>query len=431
MSIKRNTIWNLIGTGSPLLIGVFAIPYLYRHLGMEKTGVLTLVWALIGYFSLFDFGFGRALTQQVAVNLSNSREDRLPGLIKVGLFSTALTGLIGGVILGALADPLGREWLHVSAATQSSTTHALLVAAVGIPLTTVTTGLRGVLEGFDEFKNINILRSILGAGNFGLPVLSVSLFGSSLTLVIASLVIARIILLVAHFWLVGQKLPKEWFNAHLDKKQFATLSSFGTWVTISNIVGPLMVSADRFFLSSIVGAGVVAYYTVPAEMLTRVLILPGAITTALFPRLSAELARDRTSAKILYRKSMIVVTSLMLPICVLIAAASYPGLALWLGRDFADHAWRITTIMALGVFLNSIAFVPFAVLQAGGHAKLVAKIHLFELIIYIPCLIIGLKSMGLMAAPIAWSARVALDLVLLLTFASSRGVGEQTSSLRN
>lgn len=427
MSIKRNTLWNLIGTGSPLLIGVFAIPYLYQHLGTEKTGVLTLVWALIGYFSLFDFGFGRALTQQVAINLSNDRKDLLPGLIKVGLLSTALTGLVGGALLAVLADPLGKEWLHVSEATQSSTAHALLIAAIGIPLTTLTTGLRGVLEGFDEFQNINILRSLLGVGNFGLPVLSVSLFGASLTLVIAALVVARCVLLVAHIWLVHKKLPKNWCNANLDGLQFSQLSSFGTWVTISNIVGPLMVTADRFFLSSIVGAGVVAYYTVPAEMLTRVLILPGAITAALFPRLSAQLAGDCGAAKILYRKSFIVVTSLMLPICVLIAAVAYPGLALWLGSDFAEHAWRITTVMALGVFLNGLAFVPFAVLQAGGHAKLVAKIHLLELMIYIPCLIIGLKSFGLMAAPIAWSARVALDLALMLMFTSSRGFGKQSS----
>lgn len=425
MSIKRNTLWNLIGTGSPFLIGIFAIPYLYQHLGMEKTGVLTLVWALIGYFSLFDFGFGRALTQQVAINLSNGSEDQLPGLIKAGLFSTALTGLIGGGILAGLADPLGKEWLHVSQATQSSTAQALLVAAIGIPLTTMTTGLRGVLEGFDEFQNINILRSILGAGNFGLPVLSVILFGPSLIPIIAALVLARSVLLVAHLWLVHQKLLKRWWCADLDKKQFSTLSSFGAWVTISNIVGPLMVSADRFFLSSIVGASVVAYYTVPAEMLTRVLILPGALTTALFPRLSAQLATDRASAKILYRKSFALVTTLMLPICTLIAAVSYWGLVLWLGRDFAEHAWRITTIMALGVFLNSLAFVPFAVLQAGGHAKLVAKIHLFELVIYIPCLLIGLRSIGLMAAPIAWSARVALDLALMLMFASSRGFDER------
>jgi hypothetical protein len=55
MSLKRNIVWNLAGTGLPLLVGALTIPYLPRTTGVEAFGVLTLVWALIGYFSLFDF----------------------------------------------------------------------------------------------------------------------------------------------------------------------------------------------------------------------------------------------------------------------------------------------------------------------------------------------------------------------------------------
>jgi O-antigen/teichoic acid export membrane protein len=33
---------------------------------IEAFGVLTLIWALIGYFSLFDMGVGRALTYELS-----------------------------------------------------------------------------------------------------------------------------------------------------------------------------------------------------------------------------------------------------------------------------------------------------------------------------------------------------------------------------
>jgi O-antigen/teichoic acid export membrane protein len=66
MSLRRNILWNLAGAGLPLLAGAALIPFLVRESGIEVFGILTLVWALIGYFSLFDFGLGRALTQQVA-----------------------------------------------------------------------------------------------------------------------------------------------------------------------------------------------------------------------------------------------------------------------------------------------------------------------------------------------------------------------------
>src|SRR5438270_423670 len=67
--LARNTIWNLIGSGAPMIVAVFCIPILIRGLGKDRFGVLALAWALIGYVSLFDFGLGRALTQIVAKKL--------------------------------------------------------------------------------------------------------------------------------------------------------------------------------------------------------------------------------------------------------------------------------------------------------------------------------------------------------------------------
>ena len=66
MSLRKNTLWNLAGSGLPLIAAVFCIPYLLKQLGNEAFGVLTLIWALIGYFSLFDMGVGRALTYELS-----------------------------------------------------------------------------------------------------------------------------------------------------------------------------------------------------------------------------------------------------------------------------------------------------------------------------------------------------------------------------
>src|ERR1700721_1064989 len=50
--LARNTIWNLLGSGAPMIVAVFCIPILIRGLGTDRFGVLTLAWALIGYASL-------------------------------------------------------------------------------------------------------------------------------------------------------------------------------------------------------------------------------------------------------------------------------------------------------------------------------------------------------------------------------------------
>ena len=67
--LARNTIWNLVGEGAPLLVGVVAIPILIHALGTARFGILMIVWMLIGYLGLFDLGMGRALTNPVAQKL--------------------------------------------------------------------------------------------------------------------------------------------------------------------------------------------------------------------------------------------------------------------------------------------------------------------------------------------------------------------------
>src|SRR6266851_6804804 len=75
-SVLRHTFMNLAGLGLPLVAAIFTIPSLIRKLGDERFGLLTLVWAIVGYFGLFDFGLGRALTQQFSVLIARDEQDR-------------------------------------------------------------------------------------------------------------------------------------------------------------------------------------------------------------------------------------------------------------------------------------------------------------------------------------------------------------------
>lgn len=413
MSLKRNTLWNLAGTGLPLLLGAAVIPYLIGGVGVEAFGILTLIWALIGYFSLFDFGLGRALTQQVASSLAANQGGRVPQLVKSGLLFTAATGVLGGLVLAALSYQLGHSWLKVSLPLQAQTIYSLFIAALGIPLTTLTAGLRGVLEAYEDFKTVNLLRIALGMANFGLPALSVMFLGPSLACMVATLIVARLLVFIAYGASVHKKLPEGWSRIAARAYDVKSLLSFGAWMTVSNIISPLMVTADRFLIAAVLGASAVAYYTVPFEVLVRVLVIPGALTAALFPRLTSTMRTDPAIAQMLYHRSFRAVAITLAIVCMVIALGSYQGLALWLDPDFASKSWLIVCVLSLGIFLNGIAFVPFAMIQAAGDAKTTAVLHLCELVVYIPLLIAALHFFGPVGAAIAWVCRVALDLLLL------------------
>lgn len=99
MSLRRNSLWNLAGSGLPLLAAIVLIPFTFNHLGNEAFGVLTLIWVLIGYFSLFDMGVGRALTYELSKLQATNNISEISLILKAGLILTFMAGLVGGVIM--------------------------------------------------------------------------------------------------------------------------------------------------------------------------------------------------------------------------------------------------------------------------------------------------------------------------------------------
>lgn len=417
MALRKNILWNLGGNILPMAFAVIAVPFIIKYAGVERFGILTMAWALIGYFSLFDFGLGRALTQKVSFYLSQKKENEIPSLVKSGLGFVLGAGVVGGLLILILAYPLAHKWLNISEPLQEEAFIAFCMASIGIPITTLSTGLRGVLEAYEEFKSINIYRSMLGIANFALPALTVYFISTSLLWMIFGLLFIRVINLIAFHYVVNNKFPKGWLkNESIKSSEVKNLLNFGAWMTVSNIVSPLMVTADRFIISSVLGASLVAYYTVPAEMMQRILILPVAYSGVLFPKFAKYRSEHKAESDQLYRKSLLIIAAMLGVICLTVMVLSHWGMELWLGKEFADQSWKIVVILAAGIFFNGLAAVPFAKIQAQGHVKITALLHIFECVIYFVVLLLALHYAGIEGAAIAWSFRVLLDLILLMGF---------------
>ena len=68
--LLRNSALNLIGQIIPLVIAVFGIPFIIRIIGNDRFGLLSIALIVLGYFTIFDLGLGRATVKFVAEALS-------------------------------------------------------------------------------------------------------------------------------------------------------------------------------------------------------------------------------------------------------------------------------------------------------------------------------------------------------------------------
>jgi O-antigen/teichoic acid export membrane protein len=407
-SLRRDTLWSLAGGGVPLLGAAVSIPILLRGLGGEAFGVVTLIWTITGYTGLFDLGTGRALAYAMARQRGETAPD-VGATLRSGLTICVALGIIGTVALALTADRLVTRWLQVAPSLQSEASRAFVITALAIAPTTVSSGIRGALEGLGRFSTSNLVKMAMGLMMFIGPLVSMRIHGPQIDLMALYLLAARAIVTAGSLWALRHELrpAAPW----LTRTHVRGLAGYGFWITVSAVVSPLMVYGDRFLIAALLGPGQMLYYAIPQEGLQRLLVIPGASATALLPRLAA--AQSSTAAYQLCRRSIRTVARAMMLACVSAAFLAFPLLAIWISPGFAHTALPVTLVLIVGLWINSVAQVPLALLHARGHPHLTGWFHVAELFVYIAAVYVLTRSFGLIGAGIAWTGRVTLDLLLI------------------
>ena len=410
--LARNTVWNLIGYGAPLVVAIFAIPVLIKELGTDRFGVLALAWVVIGYFSLFDLGLGRALTQLVSKKLGAGQDQEVPALIWTALFLMSLLGLAGTVIMGLFSPWLIHEVLNVPDALQSETLYSFYLLSASVPVIISTAGMQGILKAYQRFGLINAVRIPLGVFIFAGPLLVLP-FSQSLLPLVSILVVGLLITWGVHLPLCFRIIPALRHGIAIKRALVGPLFRFGSWMTVTNIVGPLMVYLDRFLIAALASMTAVAYYTTPYEVVTKIGIIPAALVGVLFPAFSSSFVHSRSYTARLFSQGVRFIFLGMFPVTLFIVTFANEGIDFWLGAEFAQNSGCVLQWLAAGVFINSLAQVAFAMIQGAGRPDLTAKLHLLELPFYLLGVYWLINTHGIKGAAIAWVARIGIDAVCL------------------
>jgi O-antigen/teichoic acid export membrane protein len=414
--IARNTSLNLLGQVLPLLAGVVLIPYVVRGLGPDRFGLLGIVWVLFGYLSLMDFGLGRATTKFVAECLAKDETKRISEMFWSSMILQLMFGIVGGIIICLLTPTLVEQIFKTPAPIINEARYGFYMLAVSLPFVVMANGLRSTLEGCQRFDITNLIRVPANVVGFAIPALGVAV-GWKLPAIVLGMGISRLIFAVVHGFYCVRILPCLKTRPALSKKVTASLLSFGGWVTVANTINPLLVSMDRFLIGSFVSTAMVGYYTAPFEAVTKLWIFPASLTTTVYPACSALGSERHGDLQELYSRTIKYIYCVLAPITVILVVFARPIIRIWLGPDFVDKSTFPLQVLAIGVFVNCFAHVPYCFLQARGRPDTAAKLVLYELAPYSVIAWYLITSYGIDGAAIAWSIRVFVEALLYLWIA--------------
>jgi O-antigen/teichoic acid export membrane protein len=421
-TISRNFLYNLAGLLLPLGLAVVSIPLFARLAGLDRLGFLTLAFAVLGYLGLLDLGLTRVFARRIAVAATRGELDHERVMMQsVERWLLVGTSLIA--VLLAVATPT--HWLAgagASAQLLGEVHWAWVVLVTSVPALVLSNLWRGAIEGLEAFARSNALRIALGGATYAVPLL-ILLVTPSLPALVCGIAVVRWIayaLFRRSCVRMLPPLPVGRVSVGLGPLRDAFFE--GGWMTLSNVIGPVMVVFDRFALTSLVTLSVLSTYSVPQELALRALLLPVALATTIFPRLAAlnASAASTHAIGILVDKSLRIVLALMFPLCMVGLAVAQPALSLWISPEFGAAATPLLEILAIGVIGNTIAQAPFGMLQAVGGARATAIVHLIELPLYVGVVWIAIRFDGVEGAALAWSGRMVIDALAMMLLAQRR-----------
>ncbi|WP_342733636.1 flippase [Bradyrhizobium sp. B117] len=398
---------NLWGVALPLIAALVTVPPYLRALGEERYGILSLIWVLFGYFGLFDFGLSRSTANRLA-KIGEGEPERREIIFKTSLLMNLALGLIGAFSFAIVSHLTltfivkGSESFHIEIL------HALPLAALLLPITLVGNTFVGRLQAEERFYALNGIQSFGAVAMQLLPLGFIYLVHISLSVAMLGCLVARSLWVFALFLTVARtKHPGRASFAPAEAKE---LIKYGAWLTVTNVVGPILVSLDQFMIAYVLGSGAVARYSIPFNFAQKATILPGAVTQALFPRLSS---LSGAEAQEMANRSLVAVGGIMALICAPAILLADFGLSLWISPEFAHAASNVARTILFGIWINGLAYIPSCLLQAQGRVDITARFHVIELVPFVLILFVLLHFFGLQGAAFAWVIRVSIDAALL------------------
>lgn len=415
--LLSNSGWNLLAHGAGFVTALVAIPVLIRNLGTEAFGVFSIYMAVVGYFGLLDLGIGRAVTSQVAHYDTLGEPRTMVTSIATANAMLALLGAMGCALVLLLREPILSLLLRNSSGVDADRSASLVILALTIPLVVVTSGFRGALEGLREFRGVSRIAMPVSVLLFAAPALA-STVSPSLAVVMGAVLGVRLLGLLL-FARAAQRRVEGLAQGRFEHAHAKALLRSGGWMTVSNVVSPLMTNLDRVLVGTQVSMTAVAHYVTPYEVATRTLLGASSIATAAFPefvRTSSDGTATAMRRRHLLKTAALAFAAATVP-AVGVFAFAHALLSLWISPAFADESHLILRVLLIGVVINGATYIPAVFIQAAGRADVTAKFHLLELCLYLPALFALLSAFGVLGAAVAWVARVTLDAAFLFGYA--------------
>jgi len=405
--VKINIIANFLGQGWVYALQLVLVPTYLKLLGIEAYGLIGFFAVLSTTMQVFDLGLAQTTNREVARWSADPNATLSPRTILRTLEPIyLLVGVLLGVSVVLLSPVIAHRLIKADSLPPEVVAESVRLMAAVVAIQWMQNLYLSALAGLQRQVAINLYRACYAAvGGIG-GILSLLLVSAHVVTLFRWYIAASVCGLFGAALLARLTLPRDPGDRGFQRALLGRIWRFAAGSSLINMTALAVSQADKWILIAIVSLEKFAYYALASSLANALYGVVGPVLGAVFPRLTALVARgDEVATRGVYSATSQLVSVLAFPLGLTLALFSHQVLALWTHSEtVAAHSSPIATILVLGTMLNCAMFVPYNLQLAYGWTRLGLSVTVAFLVTMVPASIMLATRYGPIGTASVWLA---------------------------
>ncbi len=330
--------------GFDVIVGLLLYPFILHRLGDTATGIWGLIFAITGYYGLFDLGIRSSVVRYVSKFTAIDDVEDLAKLINTSLFSyscIAILSLLVTAVLTFYVDTIFKippglhstaRWLMLMVGT---------AIALGFPLGVVG----GFLDGLQKFYINNWTSVTANAVRVVLIVLALTHGRGLLTVALITVVLPLITSLVRGA-IAFRICPVPFGLKYVDRGTFRMMANYSGVTLIIMVATQLKFKTDTIVIGTMLSAAAVTYFIIGSRIVNYTQQVVMALAQNFLPLASQSEATGNMDR---LRKVLVAGNRLCALICFPITATllilGKSVIEVWVGQKYVATSYPVLVIL--------------------------------------------------------------------------------------
>ena len=381
--LQRHFLKNILFSSNAFIIRIllnFAfIPYITSQFGSSRYGVWVIIFQVVSYFTLFDFGINSALTRFVSKAFAKKDFHA----VNKTLATSNLIYFIVGSIVGLLVFLFAEFYFHIFNITspvlisEGKTALILLGLFLSFQFYMMAFGnSHGAFQRLDISKNLIALEEIARIGimtillynGYGLIALALTILGTTIARSLAGM-----------YWL--KKIhPEIKFSYSYDSQSAKQLLGYSKITFFISLCWLVLYGSDSFILGLLSTTAAAGVYAPGAQLMLYMRNIINVIGVPLIPAVShLESQESFKRIQTIYMKGIKYIAFASFAMSTSVLFFAKPFVELWLDSQFAETT-DVMRILALGTAFFLPQIIGNSILFGCEQHKTILKVVTLETI---------------------------------------------------